>query len=48
MTYTNTRIRPEYLGKLRALAKSQRRSMIQQLELLIDKAVSGEHTGEGE
>lgn len=38
MTYTHTRITTEYLNKLQALALANKRSMMRELELLIDTA----------
>ncbi len=36
--YTQTRITKEYLEKLRKLALANKRSMLKQIELLIDEA----------
>lgn len=46
MTYTHTRIRKEYLDKLRALAEDQKRSAMKQLEILIDEALAKEQPHE--
>lgn len=39
MTYTQVRISKEYLEKLRELALKNKRSMIKQLEVMIDANV---------